>query len=272
LQVRPAGSTFSENLFAGDAPLVYRHLDENQILHTLRTLGQRIEERFPGSGLARVGTELLAVGEETRRNVAFIRKPYWLVRIAAIVCIIIILALFASAFATVVSLVQAERAEAGLGSAAEVIQAIESLVQEAVFLGIAIWFFLSLEARFKRRRAHNAIHELRSIAHIVDMHQLTKDPERMFSTEPDTASSPERNMNREQLGRYLDYCSELLSLASKLAALYVQYRNDPVVLEAVSEVEQLSGSLSNKVWQKITLLDSPRAGSGPWLDAQDPTR
>lgn len=250
--------------------MVYRHLDENKILQTLRTLGQRIEERFQDSGLARVAAELLAVAEETRRNVAFIRKPHWPVRIVAVVCIIGLLVVFGSALVTVVSLVQAERAQAALGSAAEVIQAIESLVQEAVFLGIAIWFFLSLEARLKRRRALNAIHELRSIAHIVDMHQLTKDPERMFSNQPNTASSPVRTMNREHLGRYLDYCSELLSLTSKLAALYVQYRNDPVVLEAVSEVEQLSGDLSNKIWQKITLLDATRNETGAWAQTPGP--
>ena len=250
--------------------MVYRHLDENQILQTLRTLGQRIEERFPGSGLSRVSAELLAVGDETRRSVDFIRNPHWPVRIAAMVCIIGILAVFVSAFVTVVTLVQAERAQAALGSAAEVVQAIESLVQEAVFLGIAIWFFLSLESRLKRRRALRAIHELRSIAHIVDMHQLTKDPERMFSSQPNTASSPVRTMDREQLGRYLDYCSELLSLTSKIAALYVQYRNDPIVLDAVSEVEQLSGDLSSKIWQKITLLDGSRTEAGSWLAAPKP--
>jgi hypothetical protein len=31
------------------------------------------------------------------------------------------------------------------------------------------------------------------------------------------------------------------------------------VLEAVSEVETLSGGLSSKIWQKITLLDRTRA-------------
>ena len=116
----------------------------------------------------------------------------------------------------------------------------------------------TLEGRIKRRRALGAIHELRSIAHIVDMHQLTKDPERYLSRQPDTASSPVRDMNREQLGRYLDYCSELLSVAAKLAALYVQDFADPVVLEAVSEVETLTTGLSGKIWQKITLLDQER--------------
>ncbi|MGV3719517.1 MAG: hypothetical protein ACO1SX_01295, partial [Actinomycetota bacterium] len=48
---------------------------------------------------------------------------------------------------------------------------------------------------------------------------------------------------------------ELLSLASKLAALHVQYLNDPVVQSAVTDIEALAGGLSNKIWQKIMILD-----------------
>ena len=48
-------------------------------------------------------------------------------------------------------------------------------------------------------------------------------------------SSPERLLTGTQLGRYLDYCSELLSLTSKLAALYAQNLPDPVVIDALSE-------------------------------------
>jgi len=36
-----------------------------------------------------------------------------------------------------------------------------------------------------------------------------------------------------ELGRYLDYCSEMLSLTGKVAALYAQDLDDPVVVEAV---------------------------------------
>ena len=97
---------------------------------------------------------------------------------------------------------------------------------------------------------------LRAIAHIVDMHQLTKDPDRMLERVPDTESSPERSLSRDQLGRYLDYCSELLSLTSKLAALYAERFNDSVVLQAVDEVEALTTGLSAKIWQKIMVLDA----------------
>jgi hypothetical protein len=88
------------------------------------------------------------------------------------------------------------------------------------------------------------------------MHQLTKDPEHVISPERTTASSPQRTLTRFELVRYLDYCSELLSLSSKLAALHVQYVNDPVVLDAVNDIEVLASDLSNKIWQKIMILDA----------------
>ena len=59
-----------------------------------------------------------------------------------------------------------------------------------------------------------------------------------------------------ELGRYLDYCSELLSLTSKLAALYSERFSDSVILQAVDEVETLTTGLSRKIWQKIMILDA----------------
>ena len=57
-----------------------------------------------------------------------------------------------------------------------------------------------------------------------------------------------------EIGRYLDYCSELLSLTGKIAALYVQHFDDAVVIASANEVEQLCTGLARKIWQKITLL------------------
>jgi hypothetical protein len=57
-----------------------------------------------------------------------------------------------------------------------------------------------------------------------------------------------------ELARYLDYCSELLALVSKLAALHAQHLRDPVVLNAVNDVEELAAGLSQKIWQKIIVL------------------
>lgn len=57
---------------------------------------------------------------------------------------------------------------------------------------------------------------------------------------------------------YLDYCSELLSLTSKAAALCAEESTDPLVLDTVSEIEVLTNGMSRKIWQKITLLSTTR--------------
>jgi hypothetical protein len=100
------------------------------------------------------------------------------------------------------------------------------------------------------------LNKLRSIAHIVDMHQLTKDPDQLLGEGGTTATSSQRIMTRFALSRYLDYCSELLSLTSKVAALYVQDSQDPVLLDAVNDVETLTTGLSRKIWQKIMIIDT----------------
>ena len=139
---------------------------------------------------------------------------------------------------------------------ADVIQVIDAAASSAVFIGLAVLFLFTIEPKLKQRRALMVAHQLRSLAHVIDMHQLTKDPERLLSPEtPDTSTSPERITSPQLLGRYLDYCSELLSVTGKLSALLIQYFNDPVVLGAVDEIETLTTGLSGKIWQKIQLLD-----------------
>jgi hypothetical protein len=59
-----------------------------------------------------------------------------------------------------------------------------------------------------------------------------------------------------ELNRYLDYCSDGLAMISKIAALYVQSFQDPIVLDAVDDVEDLTAGFSRKIWQKITILDN----------------
>src|SRR6185295_16275202 len=119
-----------------------------------------------------------------------------------------------------------------INSVVDFLQGSEAAINEVVFLGIAVFFFFTLETRLKRRRALKAIHELRSIAHIIDMHQLTKDPERIAGAPTGTELTAKRPQSPAELIRYLDYCSDLLALISKIAALYVQNFDDPVTISA----------------------------------------
>ncbi len=93
--------------------------------------------------------------------------------------------------------------------------------------GGAVFFLVTWERRIQRSRVLKALHVLRSFAHIIDMHQLTKDSERMVGSGQSTPSSPKRSLSPFELTRYLDYCSEMLALISKIGALYVQRIEDP---------------------------------------------
>jgi len=226
----------------------YRQLDQSHIGLTLRRLRDRIAERFPGSGLSNVAGELVSLSDEAFDCVAYLRKPNWPIRVAVGVVI--------AAMVVVVGLgALSIRVSSRVNSVSELVQTLEASINDIVFLGVAIFFLATLEARLKRRKALGTLQQLRSVVHIVDMHQLTKDPERLMSPQPDTSSSPARSMTAPELGRYLDYCSELLSLTSKIAASFVQSFNDPVVLSTVNEIETLVTGLSGKIWQKITLLE-----------------
>jgi hypothetical protein len=232
----------------------YRQLDQAAILKTLEQLQLRIAERFPQSGLSRVATELLGVGREIASTVEYLRKPDRSIRIPVWIGIIFLLAV---TLTVLVMLAGADRTSGQVGGWS-LLPLLEATVNDVVFLGIAIYFLLSIETKVKRKRALGILHELRSLAHVVDMHQLTKDPERLLSGTPDTEHSPARTMTAPEMGRYLDYCSELLSLTSKLAALLVQHFSDEVVLAAVTEIEGMTASLSGGIWQKITLLGDDR--------------
>ena len=235
---------------------MYRTLNLTYVIGTLERLGQRIRERFPESNLNRICQELLSIAGECEGRVQRLQRPHWPLRCGIAVVLLLLLAV-------VSAVVMQAKIPLRIGGILELLQGLESAVNETILAVLAVFFLFSLETRLKRRESLRALHELRSIAHVIDMHQLTKDPEAAIFPNLATPSSPERTLNRFQLSRYLDYCAELLALTSKLAAYYAQYLRDPVVLDAVNDLETLTGGLSQKIWQKINILDAERSPAGP---------
>ena len=221
-------------------------LKDDRIIETIATLQTRIGERFPESGLSDLCGELLDVAEQASARAAWISRPILWIRglgyLLAFGLIALVIGIVTQAF---------RPADAQQLTFIEFIQTFEAGLNDVVFIAVAIYFLVSFETRIKRRRALAAVHELRSIAHIIDMHQLTKDPERVLHSWTRTANSPKQQMTAFQLHRYLDYCSEMLALIGKVASLYVQKFDDSASVAAVSELEQLSTGLSRKIWQKI---------------------
>ena len=225
--------------------MAYRTLDADQIVETLVKLNKRIDERFPNAGLATVCAGLTEVARLTKERAARIALPnYWL-RFGSIA----VIALGVAAVAYLASVIEYKHSKDNLFG---VVQGFEALINVMVASGIAIFFLSTIESRWKRHQALEHLHELRTIVHVIDMHQLTKDPSSEKGSR--TRSSPDRNMTAYELQRYLDYCSEMLSLCAKLATLYAQSSRDNLVISAVTELEQVSSNLSHKIWQKITLI------------------
>src|SRR5262249_24598499 len=131
----------------------------------------------------------------------------------------------------------------------------------AAYLAAIAIFLVTLEVRFKRRKALRAVHELRAVAHLIEMHQLNKDPERAGTLEGARMESG-RPMTIEEIGRYLHYCTELLAIVSKIGQLYVQDFPDATAQAAVDQFENLATGLSSKIWQKIMILDRFQATEG----------
>lgn len=229
-------------------PSKYRTLDPRLITASLDQLARRIDERFPGAGLANVCRDLLALARETATAAQEINRPHFFLRFIIWLAITAGVALLIVVAQLILGGTKANDDLFGT------LQGIDSGFNIVVLMGATLFFVSSLEARWKQRKALFALHEFRSIIHVIDMHQLTKDPSMLAAVH--TSSSPDRSLSPFELVRYLDYCSEMLSLTAKLAALYAEKLSDPVVVDTVGDLERLTSDLSGKIWQKITIVQS----------------
>ncbi len=224
-----------------------RKLDAAKVVETLDHLRARVAERFPDAGLAQVCEQLAVTARTTAARARRLSRPYLGLRFLVLAVVLVAILAELALIARLDWLATLRGADA-----LKLAQGLEPAVNLILLSGAAAWFLVSLETRWKRGRVQKALHELRSFAHVIDMHQLTKDPTLVLG--PRTASSPVREMNRFQLARYLDYCAEMLALTAKLAALYAGESDDPVIVAAVNDIETLTSDLGRKIWQKIMIL------------------
>lgn len=226
-------------------------LDTEQVVATIQQLSKRIEERFPGAELTQSCDVLLRLSLEARSRASWISRPIISLRVA----VGIIIAMIVAGLAGTVSQLNPTARPFDL---VLFVNVMEAGMNNIVLLAATIYFLVTIETRIKRRRSLFAIHELRSLAHIIDMHQLTKDPDRLLFRGVDTKSSPIIGMGVYEMSRYLDYCVEMLSLTGKIAATYSLYWRDEVAIQAVNDVERLTTGLSQKIFQKLMILHGNR--------------
>lgn len=226
----------------------FRSLDPDKIILTAERLERRIADRFPQRGLAQVAAEITALSRSVAAEVSALSPPLWGLRALVAGAVLAGAAVFVWV-GSIIPLNQVGRN--AMGS----VEGVEAAINTALLAGLGLMALIRLEARVKRQRVARGLHGLRSIIHVIDMHQLTKDPVTLAPDFRPTEHSPDRGMTPADMSRYLDYCSELLAITGKLAALFAQAVPDDGVAQAVNDIELLGASLSRKIWQKITMID-----------------
>jgi len=236
----------------------YRRLDPDKIISTIESLEGRITGNLGERGLTRICGELGRAALDAKRRVVKLQRPNWWLRVLPIATTVLL------AYLTWVMTHNIDEllSKADQEAAREFANLIEALRQFKTKIALPVVltvplplviatfvFIWTLESRWKRHRALRYLHELRSIIHVIDMHQLTKDPHHVSDgSDPDHVSG-------DKLLRYLDYCAELLSISGKVAALYAESSHDPLVIETVNDLGQLTSNLGNKIWQKLSTVE-----------------
>lgn len=223
---------------------MYRKLNIEKIIDAIHLISLRINDRFPESGLLKVCNELKALAIISKQNIESVDKPYAYFRLAFYLLILIA---GASIFYTFSQL----KVDESITTIQNFVTVSEAMINEIAMIGASFYFLYKLEDILKQKIILKALNELRTIAHVIDMHQLTKDPSYMLVER--TEHSPTRELTKNDLSRYLDYCSEMLSLTSKVAAIYGNNNRDQMILTTIHDIEILCSSLSGKIWQKIGL-------------------
>jgi len=215
-----------------------RHrLDPAKIIETADRLARRVSEKLPDSTLAGLAAELAQVARQTEERAREARQAILAIRIASILAVC----------GTLLGLWYLARhihARWEFGTITEVFEATDAGFNLLVILAGALWSFLTLEARIKRRKALESIEELRDFIHVIDITQLYYTPE-LYNPNPANSLT---SLNIDYT--YLLFCTEMLTLISNLAPLYTRGAAGDSILRAVSDVEMLANAISAKLLSK----------------------
>ena len=226
----------------------FQRLDGQAVRLSAATLEHRIASRFPDRTLWEVCREVVGIVDEINAGTGISRRRVRLARLLSRLGVVVILLFLGAAIVLAARDLADER---DLLGPLDMLPLLETIINDLVFGGIAVFFLLRIPERMERARVLRILHRLRSLAHVIDMHQLTKVPERL---ERDAREDGGLDLDRTELTRYLDFCTEMLSLVGKSAALFAEHTTDGDVLDAVEGIEALTSDMARKGWQKIGII------------------
>lgn len=149
----------------------YRSLDPKLILETAERLEGRVAERFPDAGLRGVAAELVSLSRDLAKAAKALEAPIWWLR-GLIIAAFVVGALMFLFVGTILPLGRIS----GNHDAFQSVQGIEASLNMIILAVLGFLALIRSEERIKRKRVFRQLHGLRSLIHVIDMHQLTKDP------------------------------------------------------------------------------------------------
>jgi hypothetical protein len=215
-----------------------RYLRPDRVTKTADQLTQWIGTEFATSHLCQVAFEVQTFTQEAVAKAQSIRRPIWPLRIGVWLLLCMAAAGIVYHFLTQPS---------------QTLKFLDETKGAAAYITGAVILLISLEVRWKRRKALQAVNDLRALAHIVDMHQVAKD---------EAIQQFRDDGNTEKTVAYLHACSALLALLSKVGQLYVEHFPDPVATSAVNDFETITTGMANKTWLKILSMKKPALDGG----------
>lgn len=216
-------------------------LEPSRIIETAENLAKRIEKSIPGSTLAGLASGLVQIARKTDQRVREASQPIVAIRIASVIAVGV-------GLVGLVYLMRHIHIRWELGTVTELFEAADAGFNILVILAGALWFFITLETRLKRKKALESIQELREFMHVVDATQLHYTPA-MY--QHDDASS---GHGRQFDHTYLLYCSQMLGIIGNLAALYTRGAAGDSIMRAAADVESFATALTGKLYNKAEFV------------------
>lgn len=224
-------------------------IDPNGLAENARKLSERMLERFPDRNLTTRSAELVSVIEDApRRARQMARRPWFLTFVTAVL-------LCACVAGAVFGLMQLHVAM-NVSTLSELLQILDSGWQSLL---IAFFFSLGLfypVRRWRRSKFLKATNELQEFVQVINLHQLDKDPDQLTKDYNPTAPqrADNRPLNAFEMGRYLDYCIELIELTGMLAAYYSSFTSDSDVRKEIAEHQGVIQRMVTNLQLKIQML------------------
>jgi len=209
-------------------------LDPAKIIETAENLACEVGKRLPGSTLAGLADELVQIAHGTDERARQARRPIYGIRAGSLLAI----ALTALLLWLIARHVHA-RWE--FGTITELFEATDAGFNLLAILAGALWFFVSFEARIKRKRVLESIEELREFIHVIDVTQLYYTPE-LYQSDGDASRGSPRFDHT-----YLLFCTQMLAVIGNLAPLYTRGAAGDSILRAVTDVEMLANAITAKL-------------------------